>query len=715
MRTLRRGLYIFVSRRQNDTHMTPETARGALFTCFLFRGVNSFDVGAQAAAGVRMTSPPRKRARMGHEEGDDEGVAKSHVQSLEAVAVDLGDLFAPPASSSSSTSSAGVSSTSASSPHTFRLIDHRAGVQGAALPQFVGEERLLIFRSDRAGAIAKLIYSFVDGDDADETDGGDGEQSDRARRAKIHALECKPDYRGHDFGGLLFTEAVNYMRRRVGTDLALVRCELDAEEDQRRHSKLIEFYSELGCSVKVKAKARIIHNNDGESYRKIPMFLDICPGADDIDHRHSARSLGSMDRFLPVIFVKANGQYLQVSAEDDDKCDLKRRAAHWLLVQDDDNNIEIRNTVGDGLHVDAESGLSTIRPPVSKSNQRATKFQLLRISEEDNGNSLDCGCKDISSLWMIRSVEYGTYLTAAADAAVLRCTAIPSFWLTGPAYSLVHTTESPAQRHHYRRQWQTQCVRYVEKMRARYLPCHSRRMTLRQALDAVRAIPADPWSAAEASHRAISVRTLCLRTAEHFRAAGHPDWIQLLALLYGLGKAGQRDDDDDCGTYDWTVCSRSRVVGCPVPNQVVYANYQVLDPDGGNTLYNSSATGMYEQHCGLDNVLLSWTGPEYLYYMLRQNLVGIPDDALKMLRLASLSVWHSTASLDRTTLAYAVICSDDDFALQSLVSDFDRALHEARTKSPRGPELTGDECDSLWSAYYADVAAKYNCAGLLEW
>jgi Myo-inositol oxygenase len=589
-----------------------------------------------------------------------------------------------------------VSDGSINVSYTFRL-DHR-NMQGSALQQFPGEERLLIFRSDRAGAIAKIIYSF---DNHDET-----------AQAKIHCLECKEAYRGHDFGGLLFTEAVNSLRNKYTHDSspisARIHCQLDAEEDERRHHKLVEFYEQLGCSVKESAKVRFMHNNDGETYRKIPMFMSITE-----DQAQPYFQTHSLDRFVPVNLLKGNGQRVHVNSESDENTinTHNRRLDHWLLLQDDDNYIEFRTTIGACLHVDG-SGVCDLL--WNGSNQQCHKFQLLRVAN-DFDNDPRC-CKDTKSLWMIRSVEHMTFLAVSAGhSAFLQLQTTPAFWQVGPSYSLIQTTDTPAQRRHYWLQWETQCVAYVMKMKERYLKFNTRRLNLQEALDCVQSVTADPWSAGETisgSNRGrVSLRTLCFRTAERFRSVGHPDWIQLLALVYGLGSVLK----DDTDAYDWTVCSRSRVLGCPVPNEVAFGEFRSINPDDGNPMYSAAATGMYEQHCGLSKVLLTWTGPEYMYHMLQHNKVDFPEEGLTMLRLASLSDWHTSTSQDRKSRAYVEVCGDDDYTLQSLVADFDDALQAARSESLLGNELTDADCESLWTSHYADIAAKYNAAKQLEW
>jgi len=145
--------------------------------------------------------------------------------------------------------------------YTFRM-EHR---QGGPMSKFRGEERILLFRSDRAGAIAKIIYSSEAPEEHDTKvpeslpliQGGSRPNFSTAH-AKIHVLDVKAPYRGRDLGGLLFSEAITSLKSLYCNDdddevdegsdkgekkqLYDVECSLDAEEDITRHGKLVKFY-----------------------------------------------------------------------------------------------------------------------------------------------------------------------------------------------------------------------------------------------------------------------------------------------------------------------------------------------------------------------------------------------------------------------------------------------------------------------------------------
>jgi ribosomal protein S18 acetylase RimI-like enzyme len=619
-----------------------------------------------------------------------------------ALRMDLADLF------------------STSTPFTFRLDHRRSGDRRETADsggcrskkKSVSEERFLIFRSDKAGAIAKLIFSYNDNESVQDDDDS---ETRVLSRATIHCLECKQIFRGHDFGGLLFTEAVNSLRNKLTSSTSsTVHCQLDAEEDERRFGKLISFYERLGCSIKEQAKIRFINNNDGETYRKIPMYLDIhCITPTRCDAN------AALDRFVPVTFMDENGRRAQAGFQQNSNAadpHEEGRRHRWLLIQNDDNEIEVRTTTGRILCVNGLGCCELLEPGSVETLN--SKFLLFRMTEGfDDDPQFSGKLKVVTSLWTIRSVEHEMYLSMSSEcgSAVLHCGATPSYWQTDRSYGLTSTSDTPLRRLHYFRHWQSQSVAYVESQKERYLKFDTLRMTLREALDLVQTVPAYPWAhdAGRNQHTGlplVSVRTLCFQSAEHFRLSDHPDWVQFLAMVYELGTVLRACTSDyDTTDYDWTRSSRSRVLGCPVSSHATFGEFQPFSPDKDRGEYNATTNGMYARKCGLDQVVLTWTGPEYMYHMLVHNRISVPPDALKLLRLAALSDWHSPkGQTPGQQSVYSVICSDSDYEMQSMVADFDEGMVRA-LRTMEKSELSGEQCESLWKSHYGSIAAKYGC------
>ena len=91
-----------------------------------------------------------------------------------------------------------------------------------------------------------------------------------------------------------------------------------------------------------------------------------------------------------------------------------------------------------------------------------------------------------------------------------------------------------------------------------------------------------------------------LQTAEAIRQDGHPDWMILTGLIHDMGKML-------ClfGEPQWAVVGDTFPVGCAFSDKIVYHEFFADNPDSKNPAY-ATPNGIYEAHCGLDNVHLSW-------------------------------------------------------------------------------------------------------------
>lgn len=125
-----------------------------------------------------------------------------------------------------------------------------------------------------------------------------------------------------------------------------------------------------------------------------------------------------------------------------------------------------------------------------------------------------------------------------------------------------------------------------------------------------------------------------LQTAEAMRRDGKPRWMQLTGLLHDLGKLlvffgaeGQ-----------WDVVGDTFVVGAKFSEKNVYPATFASNPDTYDSRYNTEE-GIYEQGCGLENVMLSWGHDEYLYHILKEQS-NIPEEGLWMVRYHSFYPWH---------------------------------------------------------------------------
>jgi len=624
-------------------------------------------------------------------------------------------------------------------------MEHRLGGPVARYP---GEERLLLFRSDRAGAIGKIIFSsnpakkkstkqefsqsqaecphLIGGQTYNETD------LLQMVQAKIHVLDVKEQYRGFDLGGLLFSKAVEILKQRSenrshGSNsqntfpplslVSSIRCQLDAEEDIRRHNKLVDFYERLGCSTKPKAKIQYLNNNDGETYRKIPMQVVI---RSDQNKKKDASLVGLEGSFLPVRLVQAGvGMPIKIPGNaEQDNCDCRCRD-NWLVVDDGKGRIGFQTTNGHRLQTEPGGQCSVVMisgdvdKSASDSTEEWSSFQIFRVSDYNNDSSSSEESDEEQSVgnqFLIIRTFHGTFLTVDPVSQTFSCSKNPSLWKSNDGeLCLVCTRDTPPRRQHYQTSWSRQTVEFVTAMRTRYLKFDIMEMGLHEALNLAKTIPCNPFNLNSDDMRTSpSLRSLCFQTAESARKDGHPDWVQLVALLHGLGRVLNCIDTAASSTpndYDWTLSCRSRVVGCLAPRCASFSEYRNLNKDGTDPRYNSP-NGMYNNKCGLDDVLLMWTGPEYMYHMIKHNSLAIPEDGLAMLRLFSLGDWHTHSEYDH-------LASINDEEVRPFVAEFDQMRRRSRRQCEE--EMSDEECDQLWHEYYVRIATKYNAAGQLRW
>lgn len=179
-----------------------------------------------------------------------------------------------------------------------------------------------------------------------------------------------------------------------------------------------------------------------------------------------------------------------------------------------------------------------------------------------------------------------------------------------------------------------------------------------------------------------------LQTSETIRADGHPDWFVLTGFLHDLGKVL-------ClfGEPQWAVVGDTFPVGCAHSDKIVYPEFFDANPDSRDERYNTKY-GVYEPHCGLRNVHMSWGHDEYLYQMLKDYL---PEPALYMIR------YHSFYAQHREN-AYEHLMDEHDHEMFEWVKKFNP--YDLYSKVPTPPNV------KELKPYYEGLIAKYLPASL---
>ena len=181
-----------------------------------------------------------------------------------------------------------------------------------------------------------------------------------------------------------------------------------------------------------------------------------------------------------------------------------------------------------------------------------------------------------------------------------------------------------------------QTVEYVERMRTEYLT-FERKMLVEDVFKQLESFVdiSDPDLGLPNYHHGV-------QTAEAIRKDGHPEWFQLIGLIHDIGKIMCMWGCDADGTSiknQWGIVGDTFVVGCNIPDQIVFPEFNEENPDMKDEIYKT-ANGMYEEGCGLDAVMCSWGHDEYLYSVLKHNKVDLPEEALYVIRYHSLYLYH---------------------------------------------------------------------------
>ena len=174
-----------------------------------------------------------------------------------------------------------------------------------------------------------------------------------------------------------------------------------------------------------------------------------------------------------------------------------------------------------------------------------------------------------------------------------------------------------------------------------------------------------------------------LQTAEAIRQDGHPNWFVLVGLIHDIGKMLSF-----YGEPQWAVVGDTFPVGCQFSEKIVYPELFADNPDSKHPVYGTLC-GIYEPHCGLDNVHVSWGHDEYLYMVARDYL---PQEALWMIRYHSLYPVHREGEYEH------LLGPEDDVLLKWVRAFNPYDLYSKCPVEPNVKELT---------PFYQDLIAEY--------
>ena len=236
----------------------------------------------------------------------------------------------------------------------------------------------------------------------------------------------------------------------------------------------------------------------------------------------------------------------------------------------------------------------------------------------------------------------------------------------------------PTVREFYRLNHSNQTLEFVRAKKREYLPKKKQRMGVWQAMEYLNTLVDDSDPDVDFSQ----IEHL-LQAAEAIRTHGQPRWFILTGLIHDLGKVL-------ClfGEPQWAVVGDTFPVGCRYSEKIVFPEFFEANPDHRIPAYQTE-TGIYDRHCGLDLVDLSWGHDEYLYHVVKDHL---PDEALYMIRYHSFYAWHKEGE-------YGYLINEKDRAMLRWVQAFNPYdLYSKGQQRPNVNELR---------PFYEDLIAEY--------
>ncbi len=190
----------------------------------------------------------------------------------------------------------------------------------------------------------------------------------------------------------------------------------------------------------------------------------------------------------------------------------------------------------------------------------------------------------------------------------------------------------PSVREFYRLNHRYQTYDFGQGKRKEFLSLNRRQMGVWEALEYLNTLVDDSDPDTD-----LSQLDHLLQTAEQIRRDGQPRWFILAGLIHDLGK--------------------------------------ILNPDSLQAAYQTRL-GVYGEHCGLDNVRMSWGHDEYLFHVVKDYL---PPEALHMIRYHSFYPAHRDGE-------YTFLMNEQDRQMFKWVRAFNP--YDLYTKSHARPNLT---------------------------
>ena len=146
-------------------------------------------------------------------------------------------------------------------------------------------------------------------------------------------------------------------------------------------------------------------------------------------------------------------------------------------------------------------------------------------------------------------------------------------------------------------------------------------------------------------------------------------WLPLVGFIHDLGKILALEDYGNLP--QWSVVGDTFPVGCLFEPSNTFYSEGFYKKSTDYNLYNNESDleyGVYNKHCGFDNVEMSFGHDEYMYQVAKEGTL-IPEEGLYIIRYHSFYPWH-TPKLG--TQGYKKLASIKDWKLLPLLKIFQK-------------------------------------------
>ncbi|EEF48139.1 inositol oxygenase 4 [Ricinus communis] len=185
----------------------------------------------------------------------------------------------------------------------------------------------------------------------------------------------------------------------------------------------------------------------------------------------------------------------------------------------------------------------------------------------------------------------------------------------------------------YRQQHINQTYDFVKKMREEYSKLDKAVMSIWECCELLNEVVDD----SDPDLDEPQIQHL-LQSAEAIRKDyPNEDWLHLTALIHDLGKVLLLPQFGELP--QWAVVGDTFPLGCAFDESNIHHTYFKENPDSKNPTY-STKNGIYEEGCGLENVMISWGHDDYMYLVAKENGTTLPPAALFIVRFHSFYPLH---------------------------------------------------------------------------